>query len=211
MKRILTTLSALGIAIAPTLLVPLEASAIPFNSNNIYKANGTNGQVEVYVSGTPYTRTEIGLGFIPRYSTRVADACGVVRLSASQIGANTSITFNDVAVDIAALPQQLQPSCSNGALAEPRTENYKTFDNNVIIVGLTPGQPYMANIPRDTTRNVRINACGFGRLRSTSTFTIPESFNVNGSAVTLATLPDAVSPPRCTRGVGYIPATWVTP
>lgn len=210
MKKNLSLISALGIAIASNLFIPLESLAIPFNSNTIYKiTNPTNGQEEVYFSGTPNTSIQASMGLTDRYTTRVADGCGVVRLTASQIGVNTTIEFNNATVDIATLPQQLQPSCINGTLSEPRPDNYKTPEGNVIIVGLTPAQPYIANIPRNTTRRIRINTCGFGRLRSTSTFTIPPSFDVNGSTITLATLPDSGAAPRCSRGVGYVPAAWI--
>lgn len=209
MKKLLTAgLSLIGIAIAP--LFPLEANAIQYQNNSVYKVT-ENGQTTVYISGTPNGTALIDLGFVDRFSSRVAGACGEIRLSATTVGSAPAIQVGSpgTSVNIATLPVQLLPNCTNGSFAESRSANFKTPAGEVVIVGQTPGSAVLLNIPRDTERQVRINACGFGTLRNSTSFSIPANFTVNGTARALATLPTAPNPPRCTSGIGYIPASWI--
>lgn len=217
MKKFLAGLSLVSIAMPTASVIaiasfPLEANAIPYQGNNVYKVI-TNGETRVYISGTPNATSSVALGYVDRYSSRVAGACGEIRLSASSVGMTPTIEVGSpgTEITIASLPTQLLPSCSNGSFAESRTENFKTPAGEVVIVGQTPASAVLLNIPRDTNRTVRINACGMGTLRNSTSFSIPESFSVDGVAKTLSTLPDAMNAPRCTSGVGYIPASWVTP
>ncbi|AFZ61301.1 hypothetical protein H6G54_02720 [Anabaena cylindrica FACHB-243] len=211
MKNRLNSLVGLGLlgAIASLGFMP-QAIAIPYNSNTVYKTV-SEGVTTVYISGTPSGTASVALGFIDRFSSRVAGSCGEVRLSATTVGATPTVQVGSpgVSVEIENLPVQLLPTCTSGSFAEARPNNFKTPSGEVVIVGQTANTAVLLNIPRDTTRTVRLNACGFGTLRNTSSFSIPPTFSVEGVEKTLATLPNAGNAPRCTSGVGYVPSAWI--
>lgn len=197
----------LASAIALLGLAPREAAAIPYNGQNVYKVI-SNGNTIVYISGTPSGTASVALGFIDRFSSRVSGSCGEIRLTSTTVGTTPTIQVAGSSVTLASLPTQLLPSCTNGTFAESRPDNFKTPAGDVIVVGQTPGTAILLNIPRNTNRTVRINACGFGTLRNSSSFSIPANFSVDGSNVSLATLESPSHPPVCRTGVGYKPASW---
>jgi hypothetical protein len=194
-------LSAIASSISP-------ASAIPYNGNDVYKVT-ENGQTSVYISGTANGTATVALGYVDRFSSRVAGACGEIRLSASSVGMTPTIQVAGSTVTLSSLPSQLLPSCTNGVFAEARTQNFKTPAGDIVIVGQTPGSAVLINVPKDTNKSVKINNCGFGTLRNSTSFSIPATFSVNGSSKTLSSLPSAMNSPRCTSGVGYVPASWL--
>lgn len=198
----LMSVGAIASSVAP-------ASAIPYNGNDVYKVT-ENGQTTVYISGTANATATVALGYVDRFSSRVAGACGEIRLSASSVGMTPTIGVAGTSVTLASLPSQLLPACTNGSFAEARSANFKTPAGDIVIVGQTPGSAVLLNVPKDTNRSVKINACGFGTLRNSTSFSIPATFSVNGSSKTLSSLPSAMNAPRCTSGVGYVPASWMS-
>ncbi|MEA5553323.1 hypothetical protein VB713_20500 [Anabaena cylindrica UHCC 0172] len=197
--------SLLG-AIASLGFIP-QANAIPYSGNTVYKTI-IDGATTVFISGTPNGTTSVALGYIDRFSSRVAGNCGEIRLTASTVGTTPTIQVAGTTVTLSSLSTQLLPTCTGGSFSEARPDNFKTPAGDVVIVGQTANSAVLLNIPRDTTRTVRINSCGFGTLRNSSSFSIPPTFSVDAIERVLADLPNAGNAPRCTSGVGYVPAAW---
>lgn len=195
---------------------PLSASALQYNSNTVYKVQGTNGP-EIYVSATPGTRAEFDMGVVDRPAARLAGSCGEVRINPPSGGTFDYVKAAGSNIDVAALPTQLLPSCQSGVFAEARTANFKTPEGRIILVGFTPGSAVAVATPRAVTRRATVNGCGYARVTSSSSFTLPDSFSYMGTEYTVASLPDASKPPVCrsTTGTdgtrtytGYVPASW---
>jgi hypothetical protein len=206
-------------SLASVIAAPLSASAIPFNSNSVYKViDSRTGQTEVYFSATAGTRIEVDMGESDRAAARLAGSCGEVRINAPSDGSNYSyIKAEGTSIDPNTLETKLLPSCSNGQFTEARPNNFKTPQGRIILVGFTPGQAVAVATPRAVVRRATVNGCGFARVRSSSSFTLPAKFTYEGSEITVANLPDAGSPPVCrsTRDnagnrtyTGYVPSTW---
>ncbi len=199
--------SVVGIAASP-----LTASAIPYQSNTVYKATDRGSEVVVF-SATPGSRISINLGTSPRPAARLAGACGEVRISPPSTGDFTGLEVDGTAVDASSLSVQSLPSCINGSFSEARSTNFKTPTGQVIIVNKTPQSAVTISLPAAVTRNVTVGACGFGVLRPTnSSGPLSATFSVDSTNYTLASLPDAATPPYCRTingtPYGYVPATW---
>lgn len=201
-------ISAIASSISP-------ASAIPYNSSTVYKATetGTYGsRTVVFISGTPSSRVQVKLGASDRASARIAGACGEVRISAPSSGSFEGLKVDDTDVDASSLPVQTLPSCINGSFSEERSANFKTPAGQVVVVGKTAGSAVKIALPTESTRNVSINACGFGILRPSASVPLPETFMVGTENYTLASLPDATTGPICrtsgTSSNGFVPSTW---
>jgi hypothetical protein len=194
------------------LFAPLSAFAIPYQSATIYKAMDGANQVVVF-SATGGTRISVNLGTSDKSTARLAGSCGEVRISPPSSGDFTGLKVDGTAINVSSLSTQTLPSCVSGSFSEARTTNFKTPTGQVVIVGKTPGSAVSVSLPAAVTRSVTANACGFGVLKSTSTSgPLPSSFSVGSTNYTLASLPDAGTPPYCrtVNGTpyGYVPASW---
>ena len=188
-----------------------SAAAIPYQGATVYKAMDSGSTIVVF-SGTAGSRIAVSLGSTDKSTARLAGSCGELRISVPSTGSFAGLKVDGVAVDASALSVQTLPSCVSGSFSEPRTTNFKTATGQVVIVGKTAGSAVAVSLPSATTRNVTVNACGFGVLKSTSTSALPSSFMVGTTNYTVASLPDAVTAPYC-RTVdgtpyGYVPASW---
>jgi hypothetical protein len=212
MKRIFSVslaLSSIGIAIAPLGFMP-QANAVPFGTATVYKVV-QDGATSVYLSGTANSRIEVDMGASARTTARVVGSCGEIRIAVPTSGSFVGLKVDGTDINASALPTATLPSCNSGTFAEARASNFKTPNGQVIIVGKTPGSGATITLPSDVTRNVSINSCGFGRINVTDTLPLT-SFNIGGTAYSLAALPDAGQPPVCrtTNGVSttYTPSSW---
>jgi hypothetical protein len=205
-KGIIATTALSGV------LVANSAFAIPYGTDTVYKAMGTNGQTEVYVSSAAGSRVNVLLGATDRPQARIAGACGEVRISVPSTGSFAGLKVDDVTVDAATLLTQTLPSCISGSFAEPRTANFKTPTGQIVIVGKTVGNAVKITLPQETTRAVTVNACGFGVLRGSTTSPLPANFTIGTQNYTLASVANATNGPICrTNGAistGYVPAAW---
>ncbi|TBR56849.1 hypothetical protein B4U84_27945 [Westiellopsis prolifica IICB1] len=187
------------------------AAAIPYGSNTVYKVTN-EGITTVYISATANSRVLVQLGSIDRSTARIAGACGELRISVPSSGSFEGLKVDGTAIDASALPTQVLPACNNGTFTETRTANFKTPNGQVVIVGKSPGSAVAITLPNTASRNVSINACGFGILRASNGSTLPDTFDIGTTSYTLASLPDAGEPPICrtTNGVSsaYIPSSW---
>lgn len=211
MKKIqLIKLSAITTAIS-ALFAPLSASAIPYNSATVYKAMDSGNTVVVF-SGTAGSKISVSLGSSDKSTARLAGGCGEVRVSPPASGDFTGLKVDGTSIDVSSLSTQTLPSCVGGTFAETRSANFKTPTGQVVVIGKTPGAAVAVTLPSATTRSVTVNACGFGVLKPTTGQTLPSSFSVDSTSYTLASLPNAGTPPYCrtVNGTpyGYIPASW---
>nr|MDZ8061299.1 hypothetical protein [Nostoc sp. EkiNYC01] len=193
------------------LLAPLSAFAIPYNGATVYKAMD-NGSTVVVFSATAGSKIQVNLGSSDKATARLAGSCGEIRISSPSSGSFAGLKVDGVAVDASTLPTQTLPSCLNGSFSEARSANFKTPNNQVVIVGKTAGSAVSISLPQPTTRSVTVNACGFGILKPSTGQTLPTSFSVDTTNYTLASLPDAGTSPYCRNlngtFYGYIPASW---
>jgi hypothetical protein len=201
MRKILSLVS-LG-AIASIQFFPLEANAIPFNSNTVYKALNNATPVIVF-SGTPNNTITFSM-VDNRPTSRIVGACGEIRLSPSTMGPVPlqEITVNNVSVPLNNLTTHEIPSCTNGQFNSSVPTNFRTPQGGIVLGGRTPGSAVAVLIPKAVPRTVEINACGFGLLRNP-----PATFTFNGTERQYSSLPDAGQAPRCINNSGFVPAAW---
>jgi hypothetical protein len=209
---LLGAIPALSFAILNLGISP--ANAIPYKGNSVYKTSTDSGMA-VYFSATAGSTVSINLGLVSKFSSKIVGSCGEVRVTGSSIGSTPTITVDGTVVTVSSLPIQTLPACSNGTFAEARTSNFKTSTGDVVVVGKTASSAIAIDIPKPTSKSVKINGCGFGVLKNSSSFAIPTSFVVNGTSFNLASLNSAVNPPYCRTvngtSYGYIPAEWNSP
>lgn len=200
--------SALPLGIASSIA---PAAAIPYQSATVYKAMDGSSQVVVF-SATAGSRISVSLGNTDKSTARLAGSCGEVRISVPASGDFTGLKVDGTAVNASSLSTQTLPSCVSGSFSETRSSNFKTPTGQVVIVGKTPGAAVAVSLPSVTSRTVTANACGFGVLKGTTTSPLPASFMVGATSYTVASLPDAGTPPYCRTVNGspqaYVPASW---
>ena len=162
----LKKLTVLTGAVSLTLL-PLVSTAIAAPSGfmthkddkgNIWFGGPTNSTVAVTIGNTERTRN------------LKADACGLIVLrGTTAVPLPTLFNVAGSPVNPATLPQQLLPKCSaTGTLEEARSANFKTADGKIVIVSTPNATPAMTWLA-DLTRNIKTNACGFGKLANSTT------------------------------------------
>lgn len=183
-------LAGLGIAIAPSILMGLPASA-SISGFQIHK----DSKGAVYFTGAPNSELTVTLDGLTQTRNVTANACGLVIIRPSTtrpIPASFLIGTNTVTQ--ASLPTQLLPKCNTttGQLEEARTADFKTAEGAVVVVGQTPSASVQMSFAGGRARKVQVNACGFGKISNstTSPFAANASFTpAGGSAVTYGSLP----------------------
>ncbi|GAB1540466.1 hypothetical protein NUACC21_31350 [Scytonema sp. NUACC21] len=198
-------------AILGTLLIPMNAFAIPYGSNKVYKATEKSKTIVVF-SATPGSKIEVNLGNVPKVRARIVGACGEVKIRPLSSNNFMGLKVDGKPIHVATLTQQTFPACRNGSFAEARRTNFKTPNNEVIIVGKTPNAAVAVELLQPTKKTITVNACGFGILRPAKDRVLPASFTVNSTSYTVASLPDATKPPLCRTKNGvstsYVPSSW---
>ncbi|MCC5611531.1 hypothetical protein LC612_33525 [Nostoc sp. CHAB 5834] len=187
----------------------LPATAIQYGSADVYRV-GSGSSAVIYFHGTANSSISADIGYVSKLSSKLAGACGEIVLSGSIVGTSPTFKINSTTVTVASLPTQLLPTCTSGSFAEARSANFKTPDGKVVLVGNTAGASATLDIPKATVKTVKINACGFGSFKGSDSAPLPTSFKVGSTNYTVASLPDAIAAPKCTSGVGYVPASWLS-
>ncbi|GBE95740.1 hypothetical protein [Nostoc cycadae] len=187
------------------------ASAVPYKGSNVYKVV-KEGVTSIYISSTANSRVQVDLGSVERSTARIVGACGEVRISVPNSGSFTGLKVDGASISADSLPSQVMPSCVNGTFSEPRPDNFRTPNGQVVIVNKTPGAAVAIALPNEATRNLSVNACGFAILRATTSTALPDSFSISGTDYTTASLQDAGDAPICRTSGGestvYVPGSW---
>ncbi|MCC5668425.1 hypothetical protein LC653_32380 [Nostoc sp. CHAB 5784] len=195
-------LSAIASSIFP-------AAALKYGSADVYRVGSGSSSV-IYFHGTASSSISADIGYVSKVSSKLAGACGEIVLSSSTVGTSPTLKVNSTTVTIASLPTQLLPTCTSGSFAEARSANFKTPDGKVVLVGNTAGTSATLDVPKATVKTVKINACGFGSFKGSDSAPLPTTFKVGSTTYTVASLPNAMDAPKCTSGVGYVPASWLS-
>lgn len=182
--------SALAAALPLGIASIAPASAIQYNTSTVYKATD-GGYTVVVFSASAGSKIQVNLGNVSKPTAKIVGACGEIKLSVPSSGSFTGLKVDGTSVDASTLSTQTLPSCVNGTFAEARTSNFKTPSGQVVIVGKTPGTAASVELPQPTIKTVSINACGFGVLKESATFTLPTTFKVDATDYTTASLPDS--------------------
>jgi hypothetical protein len=188
---------SIAIALAGcSLITATSALAAPFKDSdgNIHIQDLTASQKIDIQYGTLSTK-------------RVANGCGLVSISkpSSIPSMPSSIMVGTDTIDVASLPVQTTPKCTNNVLAETRSTNFKTSSGTVVVVGKTSGVSYdvtFTGVP--TTKTSTANACGFVRISNSATKPAPTSFTYGGQNYDTAALPTQI-PSRCYNGIKFVP------
>lgn len=218
MKKLLLTGLSIVTAIAP-LSFPLEANAVAFKGDNVYRVSGFG------TSPGGLVITNSGMGSAPsvsvsiltrRSSARVRGSCGEIRISASSLGSTppATIGINDVDINISNLPT-INTQCRAGSWSvSPTADTFKTPTGDVVNVDSDQvGQAAKIEYMARTFRNVTFNACGFGFLRLTDSIDLPDNITVNSTNYVRTSLKLAAGAPICSGGSTFVPATasWIGP
>ena len=185
-----------------------SAAAIQYGTANVYRV-GSGSSATVFFHGTADSSISADIGYVSKISSKLAGSCGEIVLSGSTVGTTSALKINSTTVTLSSLPTQLLPTCTGSSFAEARTANFKTPDGKVVLVGNTAGTSATLDIPKATVKTVKINACGFGSFKGSDSAPLPTSFKVGATTYTVSTLPDAGGAPRCSSGMGYVPASWL--
>jgi hypothetical protein len=212
MKRLIK-FGSIGLVIAGAIALGGEASAqfvVPdlYLQTRISAQSGTTFQLGV--KGTPNTIKKIGFSGISSSRTRTirVNSCGFGTISNVQSitsGVVNTPSGQFTASTLAASAPIIQPTCTNGVLSSPLPTTGNFFNvggGTVLVKGLTANTvqdlSYTDTAPQ--TRNVTINACGFGvvTIPFSATSVIPEG----GINSTLSTLQRGSL--TCTAGELYV-------
>lgn len=187
----------------------LPASAIQYGTADVYRV-GSGSSAVIYFHGTASSSISADIGYVSKVSSKLVGSCGEIVLSGSTVGTTPTLKVNSSTVTIASLPTQLLPTCTSGSFAESRSANFKTPDGKVILVGNTAGSSATLDIPKATVKTIKINECGFGYFKGTDSAPLPTTFKVGSTNYTVSSLPDAMAAPKCSSGMGYVPASWLS-
>jgi hypothetical protein len=209
MKR--TKLLALACLLAGAAAVPAVAQT--FNGNAIYKVTRSNGTPSIIVANrSPGERVTVTFPNALKSRRVTANACGLITLrdTSSNPLANLQSVDGET-IDQSALPTQLLPRCVDGTLEEARAAHFKTGAGEVVLVK-TPNTVYPAVYSGGKTANATVNACGFAQMNTTSSRDLTTAeysdFEVDGTAYSISTLPEASPEPLCRSGNLYLPNAW---
>lgn len=177
-------------------------------------ANGTFYREGLDMFGVGYTPGEtVEIGYSQNRAVAIrAGQCGEVIVR----NAVTDIKVDGTVVNVAALPVQLLPPCTNGQFDEARPANFKTPDNRAVIVGKTPGT--FSTVFTDGVRRVRANGCGLIEARANNTYQHDAAVAITIPGVSAATIGDLPQKgrPICRtdsqtqQSRTYYPADWLT-
>lgn len=183
------------------------AAAIKYDQAEVYRV-GSGSSAVVYFHGTASSSISADIGYVSKVSSKLAGACGEIVLSGSTVGTSPTLKVNSTTVTVSSLPTQLLPTCTSGSFAESRSANFKTPDGKIVLIGNTAGSSATLDIPKATVKTIKINECGFGYFKGSDSAPLPTAFKVGSTTYSVAGLPDAMAAPKCSSGIGYVPASW---
>jgi len=210
-----------AIAISGALLALLSAvgPAIAATPPDVFKDK--DGNVFVHGATSPGAGLSLPVEYVGRgqESRLRSNYCGevAITITSSRPALGNSLTVLDEQgtsnIDVAALPVETRPRCVGQNLEEPRTNDYKTPDGDVVLVGRTAGLYSEVSFnDLNYTSNRRANGCGFIQLSNTTRNPLPAQLVINSTNYTINTLTEA-DPPVC-RGNSsngytlYLPQSW---
>lgn len=210
-----------ALAVSGAVLAMLSAVAPAFAAPPPDVFKDSDGNVYVHGATSPGIGMSLPVEYVGRgqESRLRANYCGevAITITSSRPALGNSITVIDEqgtsTIDVSALPVELRPRCVGQNLEEPRTNDYKTPDGDVILVGRTAGLYSEVSFnDLNYTSNRRANGCNFIRISNTTRSPLPASLVINGTTHSLSTLTEA-DPPVC-RGNSsdgytlYLPESW---
>lgn len=210
-----------AIALSGAVLAMLSAVAPAFAAPPADVFKDSDGNVYVHGATSPGAGMSLPVEYVGRgkESRLRANYCGevAITITSSRPDLGNSITIVDeqgtTNLDVSTLPEETRPRCVGQNLEEPRANDYKTPDGDVILVGRTAGLYSEVSFnDLNYTSNRRANGCGFIRISNTTRSPLPADLVINGTNHNIAALPEA-DPPVC-RGNSsegytlYLPETW---
>ena len=199
MRTVRRTLALLGLsAIAATAFAPAAMA-------EVFK----DSQGAVYITGqSPTSKLTITYNDVPRTRSVSANGCGLVVVRPSTtLPIPATIRVGSTDITVASLTTETIPKCNGSTLEVPRTQNFKTADGSVVVVGVTPNTAYtVAYNGVGSTRNATANACGFSRLSASTKYPATGNVGISGTNYNLASVP-VKAPPLCRSGILYNPVT----
>lgn len=189
-------------------LVPKAYGQLTYKSNTVYRA----GTSEIIISGTPNTKVSLTEGNYTKTTSKTANTCGLVKIKIPKLGLS-NLNVNGSSIDASTLATGTVPRCSKGTLTTPLSGPLKTAAGTIVVPGLTPNTSISVSYDTPKVKNVSINACGFGAIKTTnSSPTLPATFTIAGTNYTTSALTDAGQPPKFQRVNGtptcYTPVGW---
>ncbi|NJL41835.1 MAG: hypothetical protein HC899_38060 [Leptolyngbyaceae cyanobacterium SM1_4_3] len=200
-------LFALGLlSVVPSALAPVPA--IAQSTPDIFRDSAGN----VYVQNAAATTLASGGRRIitnePLTRSIRAGFCGELVISTSTtlpaIGNAWTVGTTNVSRPTTTVTnREALPTCRNAAFVPAASGSFVDATtpgrDRVVLTGYAPGQSYQVQFTGiNSSQTVTQNQCGFFRLSNTQTNPLPTQLTINGSAVTVASLPVA-APPLCQR------------
>jgi|GEM_PF-1823458 hypothetical protein len=191
----LISLFALG-TIAVTAVAPVSAQVV--------LTKDADGRVYIR-TGFSRTPFEVEFGSSPVTRRVLANECGlmIVRpLVRTELP--SSINFDGQAPSLivpSGLPVATIPRCVNGSLEIQPTGNFRTINNDVVLVGTTANQAQDVQVVGKRVRRFNSNACGVVTIVNSASFNIGGSILPAGGSV-ISTNGIATEPRPICRRVG---------
>ena len=170
----------------------------------------------VFVYGlSPNSTFRAGFDSPPKRKVQ-SNSCGLLVIKPSNQYPAGTVQVEGTAIAPATLQTQTLPKCQNGTLEVARSSNFKLSDGSVVVVGKAANRQYEVTYPgRLASRNVRANACGFARLRSSERSPLGSQIQLptilGGAAVFAVASLSTSEQLVCNKSKLYLPSGWASP
>jgi len=198
----LISLFALG-AIAATAVVPMSMSAQVLTKD----ADG-----RVYIrTGSARTPFEVEFGSSPVTRRVLANECGLMVVRPIvRTELPSSVNFSGQAITPSLLTVATIPRCVNGQLEITPSGNFRTINNDVVLVGTTANLAQDVEIVGKRVRRFNSNACGVVSIVNSASFNIGGSIKPDGGSFVSTNGISTQARPICRRvgenNVLFLPA-----
>ena len=211
MKRVIAITSFL------LTLIPLASTAVTYRGQTIYRSTAPN---TVYLTGTPGEIVPMIAGKTITTKAILADACGVVsyknknilhltKAEANGVDANTEFVWNRPVADykcVAGVPSNIPATGETWINNDSKYFRMKGFEPGTLV-------NLIVEIPR--VWNVKLNACGLGKVKESEKMILSDSFvKFNGRSYDFENeLQTITNAPVCRKVGGidktYVPTDWL--
>lgn len=188
-------LKALGLIVTGGSLLAsaaLPAAAAP------YKVTDSAGVTKVHVDGSPSGSLAMTISLTQTKSVATTN-CGWVRLSSSAtrpvIGVSGIVSANKAAIDSAATGTPTCLKVSSGGYSDSHLQANLLKDTSAVWVRGSSG---VASVVYETTRSIKLNACGLGSVTVSATSPF-DDFSLQGTPYKVSTLTNKTAPNKCVK------------
>ncbi|HLO88778.1 MAG TPA: hypothetical protein VK203_27740 [Nostocaceae cyanobacterium] len=174
------------------------SEALTYKGSSIWRLS--NGNVTISANAAD-VKVDMGWQIVKRDMT--VKKCGIISFPYSRIKGTPSFVVGNARYDVSSLPVRSLPKCVDGALINggvPIPTAFRTPDDKVVVRGFQSSTVLLQTL-KGAVKTVKMNACSFGTLKSTTTLKIPSEIGVFGKWWEVSKLPITERNPTCREGI----------